>query len=332
MGNRIDIDDVESSIKVGAFSLPWTNHPKYKKRREELINRFKKESRLASFTRLPKVIFICGKRDSSKRTKIVKYFKKHNPNYIFFNAEDAWDIIKETPPKLNALKLEEKLATFADAILIIVESFGSVAELGAFAISEKLRLKLIVIINEKYQKADSFISIGPINWVDNESMFGKTMYENFNNILHSCECLDTKLRKRGSIKQRKIIRQNSLIYENMTGKDLLFFIIELISIFEYTTFENLSYCMEKILSIKDKELISTILSLAVAIKYVHKIPIKNKESDVLFYCNITTLEGLLSTVTYNKLIREKIILLSSLQNIDSYKNIKSKFRSNNAIK
>ncbi len=65
----------------------------------------------------------------------------------------------------DLLSLENILADSVHAIVMCVESAGSIAELGAFANHEILKDKLIVFIDKKYLKDKSFIRMGPIKFL-----------------------------------------------------------------------------------------------------------------------------------------------------------------------
>jgi hypothetical protein len=57
------------------------------------------------------------------------------------------------------------LADSVDIIILIPESPGSFAELGAFANNDKLREKIICIVDKRYQKHKSFINLGPLKLI-----------------------------------------------------------------------------------------------------------------------------------------------------------------------
>jgi hypothetical protein len=67
--------------------------------------------------------------------------------------------------KYDLLSLENLLANSVDAVVMCVESPGSFAELGAFTNHNGLNNKLIVYMDKKYQKEDSFINLGPIKFL-----------------------------------------------------------------------------------------------------------------------------------------------------------------------
>ncbi|MFC2006006.1 retron St85 family effector protein [Chloroflexota bacterium] len=62
----------------------------------------------------------------------------------------------------DLLKLENMLAESAHAVIIIAESYGAIAELGAFVNSNTLRPKVVAILDKKYRNDKGFIMLGPI--------------------------------------------------------------------------------------------------------------------------------------------------------------------------
>ncbi len=88
-----------------------------------------------------------------------RYFFERN---LVYYPEALFDGLMSGPRRYDLLTLENLLADAVDAVILIVESPGAIAELGAFANHEDLRRKLIVIQDEKYRHARSFIGHGPI--------------------------------------------------------------------------------------------------------------------------------------------------------------------------
>jgi len=62
----------------------------------------------------------------------------------------------------NILTLESDMAQISDLIVLFSESFGSAAELGAFAMIRQIASNLLVFIDDAHYKAISFIKLGPI--------------------------------------------------------------------------------------------------------------------------------------------------------------------------
>lgn len=115
-------------------------------------------------------VFLCGA-SLTEKTKLryqieqslTKSFR-YSYRYDIIHPEDIFDELLYDP-KENLLSLEEILAESIDAIVLIPESPGSFAELGAFANNAKLREKLICVSDSKYKRIKSFINGGPIKLV-----------------------------------------------------------------------------------------------------------------------------------------------------------------------
>ena len=122
-------------------------------------------------------IFLCGA-DKSQKDKmrfqiaesLTDFWHKHWYDLIY--PEDIFDELLYSSQSKDLLSLEGLLAESVDAIVLIPESPGSFAELGAFANDEKLRNKLICIVDDKYKKDKSFINQGPLKLVKNANKHG----------------------------------------------------------------------------------------------------------------------------------------------------------------
>ena len=119
-------------------------------------------------------VFLCGADINQKdkiRYKIAKALK-WEIWYDIIYPEDIFDELLYSSKTKDLLSLEGLLADSVDAIVIIPESPGSFAELGAFANDENLRRKLICVVDEKYKKDKSFINQGPLKLVKKANPFG----------------------------------------------------------------------------------------------------------------------------------------------------------------
>jgi hypothetical protein len=65
----------------------------------------------------------------------------------------------------DLLQLENLLAESVHAVVIVLESEGAIAELGAFANHDKLKDRLVVVVDKKYRREKSFIMLGPVNYL-----------------------------------------------------------------------------------------------------------------------------------------------------------------------
>jgi len=162
--------------------------------------------------------------------------------------------------------MESDLAALSDLIVIIVESPGTFAELGAFSHVTSLRKKLLPIVDRQYRGVNSFINTGPIRWIDAESEFRPTIWTRHNQILECANELEIRIAKIPRAESEKI----SDLARNR--KHLLFFICDLVAVIAPTTIDALETFMARIVpSIPTKRLNLTLLvGLAEAMELIRK--------------------------------------------------------------
>lgn len=129
-------------------------------------------------------IFLCGanKKDTKKgRFKLSMLFKENN-NFELIYPEDIFEDLLEGQGRNSLLWLENTLAESVDVIIIIPESPGSFAELGAFSANQILVNKTICIADKKFMNEKSFLRYGPFRLIK-QSESGAMMYENYESFL-----------------------------------------------------------------------------------------------------------------------------------------------------
>jgi hypothetical protein len=135
-------------------------------------------------------IFLCGadiRKKETTRFKIAQSLTEnfwYSMHYDLIYPEDIFDELLYSANATDLLSLENLLADSVDVVIIIPESAGSFAELGAFANNQRLRHKLICVMDVKYKKDKSFINQGPVKLIKSvnkdaivyidESKIGKT--------------------------------------------------------------------------------------------------------------------------------------------------------------
>jgi len=240
--------------------LPWLNHPSYIPVRNELLDRLRNSTHI--FKHLPFVILLCGARSSRRRDDVARYLERF-PQSLVFYAEDVWLEIAKRGEQ-NALALESYLAGLSDVVVIIVESAGTFTELGAFALHDALRPKLLPILNRDYSTADSFINTGPIRWVDADSIFGPSINADFRTILTSGDEILERL-GRLSPQSASVIRNIEIGH---SPKHLLFFVSWLVRIIGPVRREHIYYFAKELFPDQSEPSIDSLLSLAVLFKLV----------------------------------------------------------------
>jgi hypothetical protein len=144
-------------------------------------------------------IFLCGAAITQKekmRFKVAEALSDwwYDSLYDIIYPEDLFDELLYGLRSKDLLSLENMLAESVDAILLIPESPGSFAELGAFANDERLRKKLICIVDKNYKKDKSFINQGPLKLVRQANKHG-IIYVDTNEIKKKIDDVHTSLKK-----------------------------------------------------------------------------------------------------------------------------------------
>ncbi|AOE84642.1 retron St85 family effector protein [Pseudomonas sp. TCU-HL1] len=108
---------------------------------------------------------------SSIRHRIVK----RNTDYEIFRPEeiDNWQadgVFK------NLMDFESDLASICSLIVIILESEGAIAELGAFSQLIDFKKKLAVIVSEEHAQKNSFINLGILRYITRDHETGVKRY------------------------------------------------------------------------------------------------------------------------------------------------------------
>lgn len=67
----------------------------------------------------------------------------------------------------DLVTFEEHLAGLSAVIVLVVESAGAIAELGAFTVSPAIVDRLLVVVAELHYEAHSFIRLGPLRRLEN---------------------------------------------------------------------------------------------------------------------------------------------------------------------
>lgn len=145
-------------------------------------------------------VFLCGgATDDCIRDNIRVHLESNGIQVLY--PEDLFMEMMNKDRKTNLLDYENILAKSANSILLICESMGSAAELGAFVQSEQIRNKLIIGIEKKYRRQHSFIMDGPVKKLqtidkDRILIFDKTNLSQFkNSVIIQYRGLNSKRKK-----------------------------------------------------------------------------------------------------------------------------------------
>ena len=160
-------------------------------------------------------VFLCGA-DITQKDKIrykIANALKWEYWYDIIYPEDIFDELLYSSKTKDLLSLEGLLADSVDAIVLIPESPGSFAELGAFANDEKLRKKLICIVDKKYKKDKSLINQGPLKLVKKANPSG-LVFIDANDVENEIDKLISSLRKMKKVSVKSDAKISLLQLEN----------------------------------------------------------------------------------------------------------------------
>jgi len=237
--------------------VDWLHHPSYAHFRDGLIERLKRPS--YTFKNLRNVIFLCGSANSAPRDALAAYLRKYHPNKLVFYAEEVWSHMAKNSAS-SALEMENRLAELADIVIIIVNSPGTFAELGAFSLNDRLRRKLLPILDVDHRDAPSFINTGPVRSVDTDSAYRPTIYTKLPAILGAIDEIESRLR-RIPHRYRESVQDLA-----SSPKHILFLLSDLVTIIGPVPVSHLSYYLERILGRPPSCDIETLLGLCVSLK------------------------------------------------------------------
>lgn len=152
---------------------------------QQLANQIHEEVYKRSYT-YKNTIFLCGAgsdKPDSIRNSIDKFLTGswYSFYYDLFYPEDLFEELLFGPGHQDLISLENILADSVDAIVLIIESYGAVAELGTFSSNKKLRKKLICVVDVKYKKKRSFINYGPLRLMRDKKE-GFIVYGDYSNV------------------------------------------------------------------------------------------------------------------------------------------------------
>lgn len=241
--------------------MSWLNNPRFVRVRESVLSRLSDQDR--HFRKVLPVIFLCGGYKSTRRETLATYLHKSH-KLLLFKAEDVWGTVSHQPDA-NALEMERQLAALSDMVIVIVESAGTIAELGAFALTQELRSRLLPILSRKHKNKKSFLNTGPVAWVDRDSRYKPSIWANHSIILDSVDELENRL-----IRLPKL-RSHGVADIDNSDKHLLFLITDLVEVFGPCPSDHIEYYAKRILCGTPRVSIDILLGLAKAMKIIDSV-------------------------------------------------------------
>ena len=174
------------------------------------------------------LIFLCGKampedpNEPHSRGIIEQRCYSTGKQYVLYSEK----IISQlSPVNLDLLTLEEVMFDLCSALVVVVESFGSACELGAFSLMNNNVSKIFIIYDKRYIATPSFLLLGPVHKVESVSK-SHVIYESFFDSPFKTINLSTAGQKALRSISQTSFRRKPLSIDKSTGwvNDLGFFI------------------------------------------------------------------------------------------------------------
>ena len=206
----------------------------------------------------PNFIFVCGGPTAIQASYLSArdFFNRH-----LQRKKPAWAERVKLVEDVNAgfhtdnafpdlLELENYLAHLAAAIVLFVESPGSIAELGAFAASDALRPKILTVLNTFYNSDQSFIADGPIRKIRNVNEEFVQSYhwnpEQLNTVATKKEFDDVANRLTEVLEQHESRRSRQLAFKTTKTSHTLLLVADLIRISGVVSKSDVVNCLEEL--------------------------------------------------------------------------------------
>ena len=93
-----------------------------------------------------------------------------SPRFDVYYPEDLFEeLLRGGERGADLLELENLLAENVHAVVILLESPGAIAEMGAFCNHQGLRDRLVVVVDAKHRRDRSFIMLGPVSFLQRKT-------------------------------------------------------------------------------------------------------------------------------------------------------------------
>ncbi|MBI3044987.1 MAG: hypothetical protein HYY78_19390 [Betaproteobacteria bacterium] len=219
------------------------DHPSSRPLLGEVRSLFQK--RRIFFSLRTHIAFVCGgNKKKDLRPRFIQFVGNSKSKLAIFRAEDALvDLFSHRDPDfINLGKLEKLIANVFDSIVIFPESPGSYAELGYFAHDRQIRKRTLIVNSDTYQ-SDSFLTLGPIAAVDQDSIFRSTILLRKDSNKPRFDLVINRLMRITSKRQhREPFRYKP--YKAMSPKDRFLVIAEIVNIFGAIDLLDLEICIK----------------------------------------------------------------------------------------
>ena len=143
---------------------------------------------------------------------------------------------------IDLSKFESLISDLSHVIILFPESAGSYAEAGLFSAYSHIRKKTLMVIDEKYQYSDSFISLGPANSFNAHSIFRPNIFIDYDS--KAFDGVFDRIKRIGISKKKKKLLLSS--FSELEPFEVLGLIQKVVSLLRLATSDDITYIFRAI--------------------------------------------------------------------------------------
>ncbi|MGN6229199.1 MAG: retron St85 family effector protein [Dyella sp.] len=201
-------------------------------------------------------------------------------------AEDIQDWFRDGV-YTDLVLFEEHLAGLSDVIVLVVESAGAIAELGAFSMSDPIAQRLLVVVAEHHYEKESFIRLGPLKRIEDRNDRGVMVYDW--QVADGINIIDEPERLRGEVPAiaasiREFMKPGTgqQMFQRTDVAHQMLLICELVDLFGALPFTEIAHYLARLDIGVDEEQVKRFLFLLVKCDL---LAIKPKGHGRYYYCH-----------------------------------------------
>jgi len=201
-------------------------------------------------------------------------------------AEDYKDWSHEATYR-DLVSFERHLAELSSVIVLVLESAGSIAELGLFSVIDEFKKKILIFVETSFYQNESFIKLGPIDYLekfhDNPAechrwMEGKGGLARFDS--DAAEQLQPELAEAVRIRATKLTSER--LFDSKTWLDGALLVCDLLSLCAALTLRELRDLLNELGCVRTESEVKQIVFLLQRVGLIAMEP----KGDQRFYVNI----------------------------------------------
>lgn len=224
-----------------------------------------------SVRRSGNIVFVCGGNSASDMRMQFKSFcqSKRIDFEIFFPEFAMKDYFSnDHVSQFDITEFELIIGNLSHAIVMFPEAAGSYAELGYFSHVDELAKKIILVLDQKWQSKDSFMSMGPVKKIGSKSKFYAELQMPY--AAPDFEVIIERINRFPLQKTRKSLSVEK--FKDLTDYEIFCLVYQCFSFLRIATINDVLFLMNAIFQTRfKKHKVSQIASILFGSEYIDEI-------------------------------------------------------------